>query len=150
MSEPIEPNLKVIENATRKDVRPGDHVVFRHTWKRDGLTVSARREGVAHHQDDGNWCTEEGMYITLGVGEDVTITIRRPVQELPTMLGTVIVPNDGCGAIEAVVGVVVWRASVAVLDGDGRWHAVWRGGRLVSRSTRPESITPGTWKVDDQ
>ena len=141
-------NVQIIENATRKDVLPGDHVVFRHTWKRDGLAVEARREGIAHHLDDGNWCTESGMYITLGVGEDVTITIRRTVQELPTEDGAVIVPADGHDYIETRVYNKTYRAREAVRHWTGGWHAAWRSGPEVRGVVAPEEITPGTWKVD--
>ena len=141
MSTPTEPNMQIIENATRKDVRPGDHVVFRHTWKRDGLAVAERREGIAHHLDDGNWCTEAGMYITLGVGEDVTITIRRAVQELPTEDGAVIVPADGRKFIETQSGKksrrLTWDAECLV------WYDA-RGTHLHG------DITPGTWKVEGE
>lgn len=150
MSTPTEPNMQIIENATRKDVRPGDHVVFRHTWKRDGLAVAARREGIAHHLDDGNWCTEAGMYITLGVGEDVTITIRRPVQELPTKPGAVIVPDSLHEYITATVGGVTYHAREAILLGRDDWHAAWRSDEGVMVYVIAEWIDPGTWKADDQ
>lgn len=150
MSTPAEPNMQTIENATRADVRPGDHVVFLHAWKRDGLTVTARREGVAHHLDDGNWCTEAGMYITLGVGDDITLTIRRPVPELPTEDGAVIIANDGREFIEARVYNKTYRAREAVRHWTGGWHAAWRSGPEVRGVVAPEEIAPGTWKVDDQ
>lgn len=150
MSTPTEPNMQIIENATRKDVRPGDHVVFRHTWKRDGLAVAARREGIAHHLDDGNWCTEAGMYITLGVGEDVTITIRRAAQKPPTRLGSIIVVNDGHEHIEATIHGETYRAREAVFGVDVRWHGVWRSTSGTLPYATPDQITPGTWKVDGE
>ena len=152
MSTPTEPNMQIIENATRKDVRPGDHVVFRHTWKRDGLAVAARREGIAHHLDDGNWCTEAGMYITLGVGEDVTITIRRAVQELPTEDGVEIVPAGG-GPIGAAHPGGKFTTHHATYDSYlGSWVGVWRAasGRVTVSSVSPGDITPGTWKVEGE
>ena len=145
-----EPSVKIIENATRDDVRPGDHVVFLHAWKRDGLTVTARREGVAHHLDDGNWCTEAGMYITLGVSDDITLTIRRPVPELPTEDGAVIIANDGREFIEARVYNKTYRAREAARHWTGGWHAAWRSGPEVRGVVAPEDIAPGTWEVDDQ
>ena len=77
---------------------------------------------------------------------------HRPVQELPTTPRTVIVPADGCEYIEAVVSGVVWRTREAVLGLDGRWHGAWRvgSGRLAVESTSSDSITPGTWKVDEK
>ena len=152
MSTPTEPNMQIIENATRKDVRPGDHVVFRHTWKRDGLAVAARREGIAHHLDDGNWCTEAGMYITLGVGEDVTITIRRTVQELPPERdGVVLVPADGHEAITTTEGQEFARLTFTTKQ------SIWYGPNLaaqlgdwVIQTTAADRLTPGTWKVADQ
>ena len=141
--------VKIIENARRDDVRPGDHVVFLHDWKRDGLTVTARREGVAHHLDDGNWCTEAGMYITVGVGDDITLTIRRPVPELPTEDGAVIIANDGREFIEARVYNKTYRAREAVRHWAGGWHAAWRSGPEVRGVVAPEEITPGTWRTAD-
>ena len=77
---------------------------------------------------------------------------HRPVQELPTTPRTVIVPADGHKYIEAVVSGVVWRTREAVLGLDGRWHGAWRvgSGRLAVESTSSDSITPGTWKVDEK
>ena len=152
MSTPTEPNMQIIENATRKDVRPGDHVVFRHTWKRDGLAVAARREGIAHHLDDGNWCTEAGMYITLGVGEDVTITIRRTVQELPPERdGVVLVPADGHEAITTTKGQEFARLTFTTKQ--DLWYGpnlAARPGDWVIQTTAADRLTTGTWKVADQ
>ena len=145
-----ESNVKIIENATRKDVRPGDHVVFRHTWKRDGLTVAARREGIAHHLDDGDWCTESGMYITLGAGEDVTITIRRPVQDVPTEPGTVLEPADGHEYITATIDGKTYRAREAILLEPDHWHAAWRSDEGAMPYVISGWIDPGTWKVGNR
>ena len=78
-------NVKIIENATRDDVRPGDHVVWerpvaeRPVAERDA-TTTLRREGIAHHRDHyGDWCTKGGMWLTDLAGEGTTITIRRPI-----------------------------------------------------------------------
>ena len=72
--------VQVIENATRDDVRPGDHIVWEHTETLHGVTRTVRREGIAHHRDqEGDWCTEEGRWLTNGEDEGTTITIRRPI-----------------------------------------------------------------------
>lgn len=75
---------------------------------------------------------------------------HRPVQELPTKPRTVIVRADGRKYIEAEVGGVVWRTREAILSSDGRWHGVWRAGSVAVGSTSADSITPGTWKVDEK
>ena len=75
-----DPNVKIIENATRDDVRPGDHIIWKWVQEIDGVTIKSSHEGIAHHQEgDGNWWTEGGMWLTAGGG--VTITIRRPVAD---------------------------------------------------------------------
>ncbi|MCV7688155.1 hypothetical protein M3C66_009980 [Micrococcus luteus] len=153
MSEPNDSNVQVIENATRDDVRPGDHVTWEETRTVDGVTIVVRREGIAHRRyNAGDWCTDGDRIITMGEGEDVTITIRRPVQELPTALCAVIVAKEEGGRIEAMTGAVVWYANEAVLGPDNRWRGVWRtdSGRVATSSVSPEDITPGTWKVDDR
>ena len=152
MNENTNPDVKTIENATRDDVRPGDHITWTRVWERDGVAVKIIYEGIAHHRadDDNDWWTKGGMYITNGEGDGTTLTIRRPTQELPTKPGTVIVANDGCEYIEAVVSGVVWRTREAILSSDGRWHGVWRAGSVAVGSTSSDSITPGTWKVDEK
>lgn len=155
MDELNNQNVKVIENATRDDVLPGDRITWEEITTEGGVTRTVRHEGIAHHRDgDGDWCTEDGTWITLSDSdwEGVTITSRRTVQDLPTKPGTVIVPADGHARIEAVVCGVVWYANEAVLSRDGRWRGVWRvgSGRLAVGSSGSEYITPGTWKQDDQ
>ncbi|MCV7529062.1 hypothetical protein M3D01_004125 [Micrococcus luteus] len=151
MSEPNDANAQVIENATRDDVRPGDHVTWEYTGAREGVTTFERREGIAHHRDsDGDWCAEGGRYITYSEGYGRTITIRRTVQELPTGLGAVIVAKEGGGGIEATVLGRVWHAREAVFGADGRWHGVWRSTSGAISYATPDQITPGTWKVDDR
>ena len=73
-----DPNVKIIENATRDDVRPGDHIIWKWVQEIDGVTIKSSHEGIAHHQEgDGNWWTEGGMWLTsVGAG---TLTIRRPI-----------------------------------------------------------------------
>ena len=152
MSTPTDPNVQTIENAALDDVRPGDHVVWEESDTERGVTSIIHREGVAHDRDSqGDWCTEEGLYITAGEGEDVTLTIRRPVQDLPTRLGSTIVTNDEGGAIEALSSGIVWRAPEAILGADGRWHGVWRrvSGSGAIPSVAPERIIPNTWKEEE-
>ena len=74
----------------------------------------------------------------------------RPVQELPTGLGAVIVAKEEGGSIEAAVLGVVWRAREAVFGGDGRWHGVWRSTSGAISYAAPDQITPGTWKVEEK
>ena len=150
-----DPRVETIENATRDDVRPGDHITWEEAETTCGVTRNTRREGIAHHRDSlGDWVTAEGGWLTVGEGEGVTLTIRRPVKQLPNTADHkgVIVANDGHEAIEATTGGLVWRASEAVLGADGLWHGVWRGpegwGAVISID--PEKITPDTWKEDGQ
>ena len=150
MSTPTEPNMQIITPATRDEVRPGDHVVFLRTWERDGLTVTERREGIAHHLDDGDWCTVAGMYITLGAGESITITIRRLLPELPNEPCAVIVPADGHEYIEATIQGETFYTREAIRSRPGGWYAAWRAGEKPCGFAVPEDITPGTWKVDNQ
>lgn len=154
MNENTDTLVETIENARLDDVRAGDHLTWTSVRKHDGVTITERREGIAYRRDgDGDWVAKSGVWITAGIREGVTLTIRRPVRELPTKDdGTVIVPNDGHEAIEARKGGYAYRASEAVLDTDGRWYGVWRreDGRRVSCSVGPEHITAPTWKVADQ
>ena len=72
------PNVKTIENATRDDVRPGDHIVWEQTEVRKGVTRTVRREGIAHHRDSfGAWWTEDRGLITNSEG--IALTLRRTV-----------------------------------------------------------------------
>lgn len=74
-------NMQIIENATRDDVRPGDHIVWEHTETFRGVTRTVRREGIAHHREQllDDWVTGDDGLITDGEGEDITLTIRRPI-----------------------------------------------------------------------
>ena len=151
MNEKNDPNVQVIENATRGDVRPGDHITWERVTTIDGVTITTRYEGIARFRDEGgDWWTGGGMYITTD--DAATLTIRRTAPELPTELCAVIVAKEEGGSIEATVLGAAWYAHEAVLGGDGRWHGVWRtgSGRVAVWYVRPEHITPGTWKVDDQ
>ena len=75
---------------------------------------------------------------------------HRPVQELPTKPGTVIVPADGHEYITATVFGETWRTREAILSYSGNWNAVWRSGGHAWVAVRAGNITPGTWKVADQ
>lgn len=149
-----DPNVKIIENATRDDVRPGDHLIRAHVWETCGVTVTDRREGIAHYRDDeGDWRTKEGMWLTHREGEDTTLTIRRTAPELPTEDEAVIERADGHKYITAIFDGETYRAREAVLGRDGRWYGVWRRATPaphVAASVAPEHITPSTWKVADQ
>ena len=151
--EPLsDPNMEIIEDARPGDVRAGDHLTRTRVWETCGVVVTDSREGIAHHRDeDGEWYTKDGMWITNGEDEDTTLTIRRTVQELPTKDGDGIIPNDGHKYITATVGGQTYRAREAMLA-EGRWRAVWRtaDGQRVCYSVRREDITPDVWQVDDQ
>ena len=146
-----EPNVKIIENASPKDVRPGDHITWERVEEFGGATIYERREGIAYSgPPSGKWFTEAGVCLTDVAGEDFTVTIRRTVQELPTASCTVIVPADGRKRIEAMAN-VAWYANEAVLGPDNRWHGVWRADSgLAISSVGPKEITPGTWKVGNR
>lgn len=72
--------------VTRDQVRPGDHVTWLMVWTVHGVSFESRREGIARHRNThGDWFTKEGMMLTQGEGEAVTITVRREDQpERPT------------------------------------------------------------------
>ena len=147
MDEKNETAVQVIENATRADVRPGDHITWEQTEVRDGLTITTRREGIAHHRDSSDdWCTAESGWLTDGEGPGITITIRRPVQPIPTEPGTVIVNNDGHEYITATVGGVTYRAREAILLDPDHWHAAWRSDEGVMTHVTPEHLDAGTWE----
>ena len=146
-----DPNVKIIENATRYDVRPGDHITWERVTTIDGVTITTRYEGIARFRDEGgDWWTGGGMYITTD--DAATLTIRRTAPELPTKPGTVIVANDGHKFIKAEVDGIAHRAREAVLGANGWWYGAWRkaeGDGLLS-AMFPEHISAPTWKVDDQ
>ena len=151
MDKKNDQNVQIIENARLKDVRPGDHVIWEESDTERGVTSIIHREGVAHDRDSqGDWCTEEGLYITAGEGEDVTLTIRRHAQDLPTNPGAVIIPADGHEYIEATMRGETVRAREATRSGAGGWYAAWRSGEQTSGLASSREITPGTWKVADQ
>ena len=106
-------------------LRVGDEV------RRDllGITTIAV---VGHVDKEGDPWTDEGRVI--GILDEGTWYVRRPVQELPTEDGAVIVPADGREFIETNEGF----ASALVHLG-GKWY----GGAFP---IKPEQITPCTWK----
>ena len=77
--------------------------------------------------------------------------VRRPIQELPTEGGAVIIPADGREYITATLGGETYIAREAMLSND-RWHGVWRTatGERVCYSVGSECITPDAWKVDEE
>ena len=150
MSTPAEPNVQIIENATRDDVRPGDHITWMHVEEIDSVATKHHREGIAHHRDrDGDWRAKDEACITIGEG--TTLTIRRTGPELPTEPDAVIERADGHKYITATVNGETYRTREAMLSGE-RWHAVWRrdSGRGAISFVRSHEITPGTWQVDDR
>ena len=146
-----DPTVKIIENATPGDVRAGDYVVWECARESGDATFTERREGIVHNHDRyGDWYTKDGIYLTLGAGEGITITIRRPVQELPTEPGTVLEAADGHEYITATFAGEVYRAREAILRVPDHWHAAWRSDTSVMASFISGWIDPGTWKVDDR
>lgn len=151
MSENTETRTETIESASVDDVRPGDHLTRARVWETCGATVTDRREGIAHHRnDEGDWCTKEGMWLTNSEGKDTTLTIHRPVPDLPTKPGAVIIPADGHEYIEATKLGETFRAREATRSGAGGWYAAWRSGGQTSGLASSWEIIPGTWKVADQ
>ena len=151
MSKKNETNVQVIENATRADVRPGDHITWEQTEVRYGATRFTRREGIAHHRSSpvGDWVTDENGWLTDGEGMGITITIRRPVQDLPMEDGTQIIPAHG--AIEAVWDGVTYTTRHATYDAtEDAWVGVWRGENDHSTYEMYSSyINPDTWKTKE-
>lgn len=75
-------NVQVIKNARLYDVRPGDYIIWEYTREVDGVTITVHREGVAGARyGNADWYTKDGMWITEGEGEGITITIRRPINK---------------------------------------------------------------------
>lgn len=141
------PRMQTITPATLDDGLPGDHIVWEHTETVHGVTRTVRREGIAHHRDqEGDWCTEEDRWITNGEDEDITITIRRPVQDVPTEPGTVLEAADGHEYITATVGDETYRAREAILLDPDHWHAAWRSDEGVLPYIISERIDADTCK----
>ena len=150
--------IQTIENAKRKDVLPGDHLIWTRTRHDGMITVTQQREGIAYHQDaNGDWKNKEGAWITSGESE---LTIHRTLT-LPTKAMTAIIPADGHEYIEAVVEGKKYIAREAVLDHNGQWQAAWREFKVILTSDKkldisyklhtsvnPENIINGTCKVE--
>ena len=80
MNENTTTTVQVIENASRDDVRPGDHITWERTWVRHGVSRFTCHEGIAHYRDRfGNWQAAEGGWLTDGEGPGTTLTIRRTI-----------------------------------------------------------------------
>lgn len=154
VEEPLpDPDVEAVENATLDDVRSGVRLTQTRTLEYGGLTLVETREGIAHHRDwAGNWCTKEDQRITDGIRENTTLTIRRPVRELPTEYdGAVLVPADGCSAITTTKGQEFARLTFTTKQ--DLWYGpnlAARPGDWVIHTTTADRLTPGTWKVDDQ
>ena len=73
----------------------------------------------------------------------------RPVQELPTEPGAVIVPADGHEYIEIRAGKKSRRLTEAIFSCSVLWLGVWRSTDSTAVSALPEDITPGTWKMEE-
>ena len=74
------PNMQTIENATGRDVRAGDYVIWETVENYDGITVTVRRKGIARRRNDySDWCTEGGAWLTGLEGDDITLTIHRAI-----------------------------------------------------------------------
>ena len=83
MNENTGPDVQTIENARLDDVRPGDHITWERVRSRMGAaTMLERREGIADHRDkDGDWYTEDDVWLAGLEDAAVTITIRRPISK---------------------------------------------------------------------
>ena len=113
-------------------VRVGDEV----RQELNGVTTIAV---VGRVDGEGDPWTAEDRFI--GVHDEGTWYVRRPVKELPTEDGAVIVPADGHEYIETRDGKksrrLTWDAECYV------WYDA-RGTHLAA------DIIPDTWKVDGQ
>ena len=140
MSTPT-PDARPWESLKQGDpLHAGDEV--RQEWY--GVT----RGGIVGRVDgNGDPWTAEGGYIGPILGG--IWYVRRPVQELPTEDGEIIIPADGHEHVEAVVYGHTYYANAAMLV-NGNWQAAWGtaiGWAAPISSMTPESITPGTWKA---
>ena len=141
------PRMQTITPATLDDVRPGDHITWEKTRVVRSVTATEIREGDAHHRnEDDAWCAKDGMWIAPCDGEGITITIRRPVQDVPTEPGTVLEPADGHEYITATFDGQVYRAREAILFVPDHWHAAWRSDEGVLPYVISERIDADTWK----
>ena len=116
--------------------------------ERAGITITGV---VARVDKDGDPRAADDVLI--GLLHHGTWYVRRPVQELPTEKGAVIVRKGE--RIEARHAGKTWVATEAVLV-DGEWRGTWfEKGRAtgcwnVMWAMSPDRITPGTWKVEGE
>ena len=122
-------------------VRVGDEV----RQEAFGFAVTAV---VARMDGRGDPLTAEGAII--GDLRHGTWYVRRPVQELPTEPGVVIVPADGHEYITATFAGEVYRAREAILRAPDHWHAAWRSDTSVMTYVISGWIDPGAWKVGNR
>ena len=155
MSKKIEPTVAMILEAASTgtplgtDARAILRAALNHPdaaglFADEGTTRAAREQGwddAAQHIYNKGW---EGVTALRKANP------YRPVQELPTKPGTVIVPADGHEYITATVFGETWRTREAILSYSGNWNAVWRSGGHARVAVRAGNITPGTCQVDDQ
>ena len=113
----------------------------------EGATRAAREQGWDEAAEWGYRSANLGHYASERIK---AANPHRPVQNLPTKPGTVIVPADGHEYIEATMRGETVRAREATRSGAGGWYAAWRSGEQTSGLASSREITPGTWKVDDQ
>ena len=108
------------------------------------------RTAVVGRVDKGGdpWTAREDL---IGMRRSGTWYVRRPVKELPTEDGAVIVPAEGFEFIWVEGGRYFDRLTYS--GQLRRWYGVAVGVRSAWAAFwygEPEKITPGTWKVDDQ
>ena len=150
VEDDTDPNIQIIENATLDDIQAGDHVIHLEVLNYSGITVTGRREGIAHHLDkDGDWCTEEGEWIICETDEDDVITIRRAINTLPTKDGSVIVHHEH-EAIRAKdnTGHLNDFHRLTFDEDTQTWYGMDLAGNL--RWTTADDIAPNTWKVEEK
>ena len=123
----IEPTERMVEDALR----------------------AAREQGWDDAAEWGYRSANLGHYASERIK---AVNPHRPVQELPTKDGAVIVPAGG-GPIGAAHPGGKFTTRHATYDSYlGRWVGVWRAasGRVTVSSVSPGDITPGTWKVEGE
>lgn len=145
--------METIENARPGDVRAGDHLTWTRVQKFNGVIQTERREGTAHERDsNGEWRTASGGWITDGEGPSTTLTIRRPVKELPTKYGVAIIPAPGHKTITATdpEDGTVWRTREAACLSRAHWAGVWRNEDGIISSVMPGALIDApTWQEDN-
>ena len=120
-----------------------DHTDYVHVDEAATRVEAAREQGwddAAQHIYNKGW---EGVTALRKANP------HRPVQELPTEPGAVIVPADGHEHITATVGGKTYHAREAIFSCSVLWLGVWRSTDSTAVSALPEDITPGTWKMEE-